>query len=81
MSGLSLTHINKVLAAIEGVMEGRTDVDEYAIAGRSVKRMPMADLIRWQKTYLAYRAQAEAEEAVAAGLPNPRRVGVRFSRP
>ena len=51
---------------------------EYQIAGRSLKRYPIPELLRLQGSL---RQQVRAEEAatrVAAGLPDQRRVYVRF---
>jgi hypothetical protein len=76
------SHARIVLDAIEAVIEGRAskDQEEYSIEGRSLKRTPIKDLLVLRDTYRA-DVQAElAAERVASGLPNPRRVGVRFQR-
>lgn len=70
-------NISKILAAIEDVIEERAAVPEYVVTGQSVKRMPMADLIKWHNTYLGYKAQAEVDaKAKAAGLSRPRQTSV-----
>lgn len=74
------THARKVLEAIEAVLEGRAsqDVLEYQIAGRSLKRIPVADLLMLRDRYRAEVAREDAANRVALGLPDRRRVFVRF---
>lgn len=74
------THARKVLEAIEAVLEGRAsqDVLEYQIAGRSLKRIPLADLLTLRDRYRAEVAREDAANRVALGLPDRRRVFVRF---
>lgn len=74
------THARKVLDAIEAVLEGRATLDqqEYAINGRSLKRTPIADLMRLRQLY---RNEVQGEEAaanLAAGLGGARKVQVRL---
>jgi len=76
------THARKVLTAIEAILENRAtkDQEEYTIAGRSLKRTPIPDLIVLRDTY---RREANAEkiaEQIANGGANPRRMGIRFVR-
>jgi hypothetical protein len=75
-------HARKVLEAIEAVIENRAtkDQEEYTIEGRSLKRTPIADLLVLRDKYLGAAQSADAATALASGLPNPRRVGVRFQR-
>lgn len=49
------SHAQIALDAIEAVIANRASVDqlEYSIAGRSIKRMPVADLLRFRDYYLA----------------------------
>jgi hypothetical protein len=56
------THAAKVLASIEAVIEGRAskDQEEYTIAGRSLKRTPIADLMMLRARY---RNEVESEAA------------------
>lgn len=68
----------KTLDAIEALIAGKTDVVEYQIAGRSIKKMNFAELLAARS-----RLQAEVEgETVAANLANglggARRIQVRF---
>lgn len=58
------SHARIVLAAIEAVIEGRATIDQegYEIAGRSLKRTPIPDLLKLRQTYRAeVRAQQQAE--------------------
>lgn len=76
------SHARKVLDAIEALLEGRASKDqmEYSIAGRSLKRTPIPDLLVLRDRYLAeVRSEAAAERA-ANGLPDKRRIYVRFNR-
>jgi hypothetical protein len=75
------THARKTLEAIEAVIEGRAsqDVLEYQIAGRSLKRIPVADLLMLRDRYRAEVAREDAANRVALGLPDRRRVFVRFA--
>lgn len=73
-------HVEKVLAAIEAVIEGRatSDQEEMSIAGRSLKRIPFADLLVIRNKYRAELASAAAADALAAGIGAGRRVQVRL---
>lgn len=55
------SHARKVLDAIEAVLENRATVDqqEYSIAGRSLKRMEIGNLLTFRDKY---RAEVHAEE-------------------
>lgn len=74
------THARKTLEAIEAVIEGRASSAtlEYSIAGRTLKHIPMADLLSLRDKYRAEVAREDAAAAVASGLPDKRRVFVRF---
>lgn len=66
------SHAERVLAAIEATLEGRAsrDADSYSIEGRSITRMPIADLMRWRAHY-----QAEVAAARRGGAMRQRRIG------
>lgn len=51
----SQLHCEKMLAAIEAVIEDRVtaDVESYTIGGRSVVKMPSAELRKWRAYYAA----------------------------
>lgn len=74
------SHARKTLEAIEAVIEGRatTDQQEYSIGNRSLKKMPIADLIVFADKY---RTMVNAEDnaaAIAAGRGTKNRILVRF---
>ena len=75
-------HVQKVLDAIRAVIENRASKDQqaYTIAGRSLQRTPIADLLMLESRYASMLRAEQAAEKVAAGLPNPNRGGVRFTR-
>ena len=74
------SHARKTLDAIEAVIENRASsaVAEYQIAGRQLKNIPVSDLLSLRDKYRAEVKREEAATAVAAGLPDSRRVYVRF---
>lgn len=67
---------------ITATLEGRASsaVAEYSIAGRALKHIPIAELIKMQSHLKLQVANEAAACAIAKGLPNPRRVLVRFGR-
>ena len=72
------SHAEKVLAAVEAVIEGRATLDQesYTIAGRSLSRTPIAEL---QRLRLFYRGEVQRERAAARGQGLiGRQVKVRF---
>jgi hypothetical protein len=76
------SHVRKVLDAIEATIEGRASNDQLSmsIAGRSISRTPMTELVTLREKYLAFVADEENAEDVAAGLGSKKRVFVRMSR-
>lgn len=60
------SHARIVLDAIQAVIENRATVDqqEYSIAGRSLKRMEIGELLKFRKTY---QAEVDAEVRAASG--------------
>jgi len=74
------THARTVLEAIEAVIERRAtkDQESMAIAGRSLQRTPIAELLKFRDIY---KAEVAREEAAAAGNRNGmRRLYLRFGR-
>jgi hypothetical protein len=65
----------QVLDGIEAMLAGRTDVQEYTIGTRSIKRMPITELLAWRSVYVmkVRRERLEAGESFPS-----RSVGVRF---
>lgn len=76
------THAKKVLDAIEAVLEGRAtkDQESVTIAGRTLQRTPLPDLIALRTEYRMEVRAEEAKEQLAQTGFDPRRVGVRFKR-
>ncbi len=74
------THARKVLDAIEAVLENRATLDqeEYAIAGRSLKRTPIEELMVLRDRYKAEVKSEVLAERLAAGLSGNNRLVVRF---
>jgi hypothetical protein len=72
------THARKVLDALKAVIEGRASKDQmaYTIDGRSLQRMPVADLLAFQAEY---ERKVAKEELAQAGI-SPRHAFVRFVR-
>ena len=76
------THARKVLDAIEAVIEGRatSEVAEYQIAGRELRYIPIPELLQLRDKYRGEVLREDAASRAARGLPDPRRVFVRFAR-
>lgn len=74
------SHARKTLEALEAVIEGRatSDVAQYEIAGRQLRYIPVPELLQLRDRYRADVAREDAAMAVSAGLPDRRRVFVRF---
>lgn len=79
----SRSHARRVLEAIEAVLEKRATKDQaaYSIAGRSLSRTPIPELLALRDRYRAEVAQEDAADRLAAGLGSRRTVRVRFGRP
>lgn len=72
------THAEKVLEAINTILEGKTDdVEEYTIAGRNIKRMSVSELIKWRTFYIqeVKREKRAKELSKGFGIKN---IKVRF---
>lgn len=63
------SHARRVLDSIEAVIEGRATLDQQKmeIAGRSLERMPVADLLKFRDAYKAEVLSEQRKAAVAAG--------------
>ena len=72
-------HSRKVLEAIQAVIESRAtkDQEEYTIAGRSLKRTPLPELIKLLNFYETRVAGEQAAENLAKGTGRPRVIQVR----
>jgi len=74
------SHVKKTLDALEAVIEGRASNDQssYSIAGRSLSRMDIADLLMWRDKYKSYYAQEVKAERIRRGLGHAGKIKVRF---
>jgi len=73
------SHARKTLAAIESWIESRNPgVAEYEIAGRRMKYIPVADLLKMRQLYKAEVAAEDAAEAIRNGLGTGRRIQFRL---
>jgi hypothetical protein len=75
------SHAQKTLDAIEAVIEGRasSSTAEYTLNGRSLKHISIPELLTLRDRYRAEVARETAARRAAAGLPDQRRIYVRFS--
>lgn len=66
------SHARKVLESIEAVLERRAtrDQEEYVIGSRSLKRTPMADLLKLRDSYAQAVAAEDAQANLASGAMN-----------
>lgn len=74
------SHARKVLANIEAYLEnsGNLTAAMYEIAGRRLQKIPLADLVAMRSRYQFEVAREDAANNAARGLPDKRRVMVRF---
>jgi hypothetical protein len=75
------SHAEKVLDAIEAVIEGRASKDQesYTIAGRSLARTPIGDLLTLATRYRGMVEAERAAERLRRGIGGRRRVAVRLA--
>lgn len=54
-AGSQQSHNEKMLAAIQSVLQGRavSDIESYQIAGRAVSKMPVAELLKLESAFIA----------------------------
>ncbi len=72
------SHARKVLESIEALIEGRRDVQDYTIGDRSLKKMPIADLLKWRAFYRGEVAREIAANQIAKGQGDGRLILTRF---
>ena len=74
---VATTHAQRVLAAIEAVIERRatTDQESYKIGTRELKHMPIGDLLKFRSMY---RNEVASERRARAGGDMFRQIRVRF---
>ena len=69
---------DEIETAIEQLTSGA--VKAYTIGTRSMTKQDLPDMIVWRDRLAAAVASEDAAAKMAAGLPNPRNVGIRFNR-
>jgi hypothetical protein len=82
------THARRMLEAIEAILEDRASSSQremvaYAIGTRSMtfdSEDTRAELVKLHSQYQWAVYDEDAKARLAAGLPNPRRIGIRFNR-
>ncbi len=77
------THARKMLDAIEARLEGRAtaDQEEYTIGNRSLKRIPIEQLVAIRDKYRAeVQREADAEALGRGEKPQSKKLKVRFVR-
>lgn len=73
-------HVEKVLAALEAMIEGRASQDQQSLSlnGRSLTRMPIEELLKFRDSYKVELRNLKAAERVAQGLGSGNKIMVRF---
>jgi len=74
------THAQTMLAAIEAVLEGRitADIEQYSIAGRSITKIPIAELLKLRSYYKAEAVREQRADMISSGEVLSTNVRVRF---
>jgi hypothetical protein len=74
------SHAVKVLGAIESLIEGRSvsDVNSYSIAGRSLTKLTVNELMSWRAHYRREVKRERNAANAASGKPTGRTQVVRF---
>jgi hypothetical protein len=74
------SHAQKVLAAIEALLEGRStqDVNSYSIKDRSLSKMTAEELVQWREYYRREVNREKINERVRLGKSTGRTMAVRF---
>ena len=74
------SHVKRVLDAIQSVIEGRAseDADSLSLAGRSISKIPLTELVAFRDTYKREYASEQKAELMDAGLGHAGKVRVRF---
>lgn len=74
------TQTKRILDAINAVIEKRASVDQesYQIAGRALRRTPMADLIKLRDRYQAMYSAEQRAEKIKNGMSASNKIYVRL---
>lgn len=72
------SHAERMLSAIEARLENRavSDYEQYSVSGRSLARIPFAELVRLRDRY---RDEVARQKRRETGKKSPRRVTYRMS--
>lgn len=75
------SHVKKVLDALEATILGKASKDQqsYSIAGRSISRMTVEEIIKWRDVYKRDYQNEMRSEKIARGLDTKSLVRVRFN--
>lgn len=70
-----------MLDKIDSILLGRADADvsSYSIAGRSLSKIPVTELIQWRDHYARDVVREQQAERIAAGLGTGRKIVTRFT--
>jgi hypothetical protein len=71
----------QLLATVEAAIAARINNDavtEYMVGNRSLKKEPMAELVKLRDKYRMIVSRERKAQMIANGLGNPTRLGVRF---
>jgi hypothetical protein len=74
------SHVKRVLDAIQSVIQGRAteDADSLSLAGRSISKIPLTELVAFRDAYKREYAAEQKVERIAAGMGHAGKVRVRF---
>ena len=74
------SHVKKIHDLIKTLLEGRVtkEADSITIGGRSLSRIPMADLVGLERKYAAMVKSEEKVEKIKKGIDPGSRILVRF---
>jgi len=75
-------HAEIMLRKVESLLEGRADKDvsSYSIAGRSITKMSVTELLEWRNFYKREAAQNKRKNDIANGRQTNSTIKVRFPR-
>lgn len=77
-AGNTQTHAERMLVALEAMLEGKATSDQqsYSIAGRTLTRMTVDEIMKWRSHY---KAEVAAERSAGKGIGARRVTLARFS--
>ena len=77
----TIPDLETLISAIETVISGRisSDVESYQIAGRSITKIPITELIPLRKELKRELSNLQATARIDDGLDSKRKIKVRFT--